>query len=99
MFVKINKRRDKHGEMTYTASIMRSDRVKGKVVQTTVAYIGRVEEDQIPYLKAAYAKKKPRLVWSGLTSPNNGTQKDMVKSILYYARTRYTLGDRRKGSL
>ena len=25
MFVKINKRRDKHGEMTYTASIMRSE--------------------------------------------------------------------------
>ena len=36
MFVKINKRVDKHGEMTYTASIMRSDRVKGKVVQGTV---------------------------------------------------------------
>lgn len=71
MFVKINKRRDKHGEMTYTASIMRSDRVKGKVVQTTVAYIGRVEEDQIPYLKAAYAKKKPRLVWDVEESPQD----------------------------
>ena len=71
MFVKINKRRDKHGEMTYTASIMRSDRVKGKFVQTTVAYIGRVEEDQIPYLKAAYAKKKPRLVWDDEESPQD----------------------------
>lgn len=71
MFVKINKRRDKRGEMTYTASIMRSDRVKGKVVQTTVAYIGRVEEDQIPYLKAAYAKKKPRLVWDDEESPQD----------------------------
>ena len=71
MFVKINKRRDQHGEMTYTASIMRSDRVKGKVVQTTVAYIGRVEEDQIPYLKAAYAKKKPRLVWDDEESPQD----------------------------
>jgi hypothetical protein len=71
MFVKINKRVDKHGEMTYTASIMRSDRVKGKVVQSTVAYIGRVEEDQIPYLKAAYAKKKPRLVWDDEESPQD----------------------------
>ena len=71
MFVKINKRVDKHGETTYTASIMRSDRVKGKVVQSTVAYIGRVEEDQIPYLKAAYAKKKPRLVWDDDEAPQD----------------------------
>ena len=63
MFVRINKRVNKDGETTYKASIMKSERVKGKVVQTTVAYLGRVEEDQIPYLKAAYAKKKPRLVW------------------------------------
>ncbi len=63
VFVRINKRVNKDGEMTYKASIMKSERVKGKVVQTTVAYLGRVEEDQIPYLKAAYAKKKPRLVW------------------------------------
>ncbi len=42
---------------------MKSERVKGKVVQTTVASLGAVEEDQIPCLKAAYAKKKPRLVW------------------------------------
>ena len=63
MFVKVNKRRNRHGETTYTAIVMRSDRVKGKVVHSTVAYLGRVEEGQIPYLKAAYAKKKPRLVW------------------------------------
>lgn len=31
--------------------------------QTTVAYLGRVEEDQVPFLKAAYSKRKPRLVW------------------------------------
>ena len=48
MFVRINKRVSKNGEMTYKASIMRSDRVKGKVVQTAVAYIGAVEEGQIP---------------------------------------------------
>ena len=51
------------GSPLYYASVVRSDRVDGKVVQTTVAYIGAVEEEQIPYLKAAYAKKKPRLVW------------------------------------
>lgn len=51
------------GEMTCKASIMKGERVKGKAVQTTVAYLGRVEEDQIPYLKAAYAKKRPGLVW------------------------------------
>ena len=42
---------------------MRSDRVKGKVVQTTVAYIGRVEEDQIPTSRPPTRRKKPRLVW------------------------------------
>jgi hypothetical protein len=48
-----------------------SDCVKGKVVQTTVAYSGRVEEDQIPCLKAAYAKKKPRLVWDDGNQPQD----------------------------
>lgn len=70
MFVKIHKRVNKHGETTYTAAVMRSDRVKGKVVHTTVAYLGRVEEEQIPYLKAAYAKKKPRLVWDDEEAPD-----------------------------
>ena len=37
--------------------------MKGKIVQGAVAYIRRVDEGQIPYPKAAYAKKKPRLVW------------------------------------
>ena len=63
MYMKITSRVNKHGETTYSAAVMRCDRVKGKPVHTTVAHIGRVEEDQIPYLKAAYAKKKPRLVW------------------------------------
>jgi len=63
MFVRIQKKRDRHGEMRYYASIVRGDRVKGKVVQSVVANIGAVEKEQVPYLKAAYAKKKPRLVW------------------------------------
>lgn len=63
MFMKITEKVGKDGEKVYTAAVMRCDRVKGKPVTTTVAHIGRVEADQVPYLKAAYAKKKPRLVW------------------------------------
>jgi hypothetical protein len=37
--------------------------VDGKVVQTVRANFGAVMPEQIPYLKAAYAKKKPRLVY------------------------------------
>lgn len=47
----------------YYASLVENKRVDGKVVQTVKAYLGPVTEDQIPYLKAAYAKKKPRLVY------------------------------------
>ena len=61
--MRIQKKRAADGSPLYYASVVRSDRVGGKVVQTTVAYIGAVEEEQVPYLKAAYAKKKPRLVW------------------------------------
>ena len=39
--------------------------MRDKVIQGAVAYIGRVDEDQIPYPKAAYAKKNPRLIWDG----------------------------------
>lgn len=68
MYVRILERTGKGGIIHRYASIVRSKRVKDKVVQTTVAYLGAVEEDQIPYLKAAYAKVKPRLVYS------NGTE-------------------------
>lgn len=37
--------------------------IDGKVVQTVKANLGAVTGEQIPYLKAAYAKKKPRLVY------------------------------------
>lgn len=49
-------------EMLY-ASVVENERVGGKVVQRTVLNIGRVEPEQVPYLKAAWAKDKPRLVW------------------------------------
>ena len=61
--MRIQRKRAADGSPLYYASVVRSDRVGGRVVQTTVAYIGAVEEEQIPYLKAAYAKRKPRLVW------------------------------------
>jgi len=63
MFVRVQKREEKGGTARYYASVVRTDRVKGKVIQSTVAYLGAVNENQIPYLKAAYAKRKPRLVW------------------------------------
>lgn len=63
MFMRIQQKRAADGSRLYYASLVRGERVGGKVVQTTVAYLGRVEEDQVPFLRAAYAKRKPRLVW------------------------------------
>lgn len=63
MFVRVQKKRAADGgEMLY-ASVVENERVGGKVVQRTVLNIGRVEPEQVPYLKAAWAKDKPRLVW------------------------------------
>lgn len=47
----------------YYASLVENKRECGHVKQTVIAYIGSVTHDQIPYLKAAYAKKKPRLIY------------------------------------
>ena len=49
--------------MYYYASLVENKRINGKVVQSVKLYFGRVEEEQIPYLKAAYSKNKPRLVY------------------------------------
>ena len=51
------------GKKHYYASLVENNRINGKVVQTVKAHLGPVTEEQIPYLKAAYAKKKPRLVY------------------------------------
>lgn len=45
------------------ASVVRSVRNGNSVKQETVVYLGEASENQIPYLKAAYAKKKPKLVY------------------------------------
>jgi hypothetical protein len=47
----------------YYASLVENKRVNGKVIQSVRANLGAVTEEQIPYLKAAYARKKPRLVY------------------------------------
>lgn|GEM_PF-399398 len=62
MFIKILTKEYK-GEKYYYASLVENKRIDGRVVQTVKANLGAVTEEQIPYLKAAYAKKKPRLVY------------------------------------
>ena len=47
----------------YYASLVENNRVNGKVVQTVKINFGAVEKEQIPYLKAAYSRNKPRLVY------------------------------------
>ena len=62
MFIKILTK-EYNGKKHYYASLVENTRVNGKVVQTVKANLGPVSEDQIPFLKAAYAKKKPRLIY------------------------------------
>ena len=62
MFIKILTK-TYNGETYHYASLVENKRVDGKVVQTVKANLGPVTEEQIPYLKAAYAKKKPRIVY------------------------------------
>jgi hypothetical protein len=51
------------GKEHHYASLVENKRLNGKVIQTVKANLGPVTEEQIPYLKAAYARKKPRLVY------------------------------------
>lgn len=62
MFIKILTKKY-GGKKHYYASLVENRRVDGRVRQEVKAYLGAVTEDQIPYLKAAYAEKKPRLVY------------------------------------
>jgi hypothetical protein len=62
VFIKILTK--KYGANThYYASLVENKRVNGRVVQSVKAHLGPVDGDQIPFLKAAYAKVKPRLVY------------------------------------
>ena len=51
------------GKKHYYASLVENKRVNGKVVQTVKINFGAVDLDQIPYLKAAYSRHKPKLVY------------------------------------
>ena len=62
MFIRILTKMYK-GKPHYYASLVENKRVDGKVCQSVKAYLGAVTEEQIPYLKAAYAKDKPRLIF------------------------------------
>jgi len=62
MFIKVLSKQSKDGVRHY-ASLVENKRINGRVVQTVRANLGAVTEEQIPYLKAAYAKKKPKLVY------------------------------------
>lgn len=65
MFVKVQRKRTADGSDALYASVVENRREGGRVVQRTVVNIGRVEPDQVPYLKAAWTDrdKRPRLVW------------------------------------
>ena len=62
MFIKILTK-EFNGKKHYYASLVENKRIQGSVVQTVKANLGPVTEDQIPFLKAAYSKKKPRLIF------------------------------------
>lgn len=62
MFIKVLTKKSSTGTRYY-ASLVENKRVNGRVVQTVKANLGPVTEEQIPFLKAAYSKKKPRLIY------------------------------------
>ncbi len=63
MFVKVQKKKAADGTDALYASVVENHRKGNKVMQRTVTNIGRVDPEQVPYLKAAWAKDKPRLIW------------------------------------
>ena len=62
MFIKILTK-EFGGKKHYYASLVENKRIDGHVVQTVKAHLEPVTEEQIPFLKAAYSKKKPRLIY------------------------------------
>ena len=63
MFLKVQRKRSADGTEALYASVVESRREGRRTVQTTVVNIGRVTEDQVPYLRAAWSEREPRLVW------------------------------------
>ena len=62
MFIKILTK-EFNGKKHYYASLIENKRVGRNVVQTVRANLGPVTEDQIPFLKAAYSKRKPQIIY------------------------------------
>lgn len=62
MFIKVvpNTKGVKNTSFCY---FVESYRENGKIKHRTLKNFGLLENDQVPYLKAMYAKKKPRLVY------------------------------------
>lgn len=62
MFIKVvpNTKGVKNTSFCY---LVESYRENGKIKHCTLKNFGLLENDQVPYLKAMYAKKKPRLVY------------------------------------
>ena len=65
MFVRTHRRRLADGSVATYACVVESAREGGRHVQRTVLNLGRVEESQLPYLRAAWMDEgsRPRLVW------------------------------------
>ena len=61
--VRARRKRAADGSEMLYASVAGDKRVGGKVARRTVLNIGRVEPEQVPYLRAAWAKRRLRLVW------------------------------------
>ena len=63
MFLKVQRKKTADGSEALYASVVENRREGRRTVQTVVVNIGRVTEEQVPYLRAAWSERKPRLVW------------------------------------
>lgn len=63
MFMRIQRKTTKDGRERLYASLVANRREGRRTIQRTIAYLGAVTAEQAQFLKAAYAKTKPRLVW------------------------------------
>jgi hypothetical protein len=57
---------------TFFCYLVESYRENGKIKHHTIRNFGLLEEDQVPFLKAMYAKKKPRIVYDDEAMVNSG---------------------------
>lgn len=62
MFIKVVPN-TKGAENTFFCYLVESYRENGKIKHRTIRNFGLLYADQVPFLKAMYAKKKPRLVY------------------------------------